>query len=51
MFCAFILAGIASWSWSAGWFGYLLLAETLLALPIYFLFRYSLTTIPWPSLE
>src|SRR5204863_6717541 len=35
MMVSFALAGLATWSWSAGWFRWLLLVETILAGGIY----------------
>jgi hypothetical protein len=51
MMVSFALAGLATWSWSAGWFRWLLLVETILAIGIYVAMRASLAGTKWTSLE
>jgi len=51
MIVSFALAGLAVWSWSAGWFRWLLLAETILAGGIYAAMHISLASVRWTSLE
>jgi hypothetical protein len=51
MFISMALSGIATWSWSAGWFWWFLLIEALIAAGLYAVLRRSLTTAGWPSSE
>jgi len=51
MMISFALSGLAMWSWSSGWFLWLLLAETILAFVVHARIRASLATACWPSLE
>jgi len=51
MMVSFALAGLATWSWSAGWFRWLLLVETILASGIYIAMRASLAGARWTPLE
>jgi hypothetical protein len=45
------MSAVATWSWEAGWFRWLLLAETILAIVIFVLMRASLASMRWPSME
>jgi len=51
MMVSLALAGLATWSWSAGWFRWLLLVETILASGIYIAMRASLAGARWTPLE
>jgi len=51
VFASMALAGLASFSWSKGWFGPFLLLEIVVTAGLYFLFRLRVDTTPWPSLE
>jgi len=51
MMVSFLLAGLATWSWSAGWFPWFLLVETILAIGIYVAMRASLARARWAPLE
>jgi hypothetical protein len=51
MFVAFALAGLASLSWSQGWFWWLLLGETFLASSLYVGMRLALAKSRWASIE
>lgn len=46
-----LLAAIASWAWSAGWFVWLLLVETIVGATIYATIRSSLTNMRWSSMD
>jgi hypothetical protein len=45
------LAGLASFSWSRGWFGWLILGEVIVAAGAYFAMRLTLAKAPWPTME
>jgi hypothetical protein len=51
MVISFALSGIAMWSWSGGWFHWLVLVELILAVGLYAKIRASLAAVRWPSLE
>jgi len=51
MMLSMALSGLAIWSWSFGWFHWLLLGETTLALALYTLMHKSLASAPWPAME
>lgn len=51
MIVAMALSGLATWAWSAGWFRWFLLAETILAVGIYAVLHASLKTVRWAPLE
>ncbi len=51
MMISFALSGLAMWSWSSGWFLWLLLAETVLVFGLHARIRASLAAARWPSLE
>jgi hypothetical protein len=51
MMISFALSGIAAWSWSGGWFRWLLLGETALAIGLYAMMRRSLASARWPAAE
>jgi hypothetical protein len=44
-------SGIASWAFSAGWFGWLMLAELLITIPVYFGLRALVSRLRWSSIE
>jgi len=45
------LSGLAMWSWTSGWFVWLLLIELLIAFGLYQVMRRSLDSVRWTSLE
>jgi hypothetical protein len=45
------LSGIASWAFSTGWLGWMLLAEFVIAVPIYFGLLAYVSRLRWPSIE
>jgi ABC-2 type transport system permease protein len=45
------LSGIASWAFSTGWLGWMLLGEVLIAVPIYFGLLARVSRLKWPSIE
>jgi hypothetical protein len=45
------LSGLAMWSWSGGWFLWLLLVEVIGVFILYAILRASLNSVRWPSLE
>jgi hypothetical protein len=51
MMIGFALAGIVTWSWTAGWFWWLLLVETIAAAVLYAAMRAALARANWPSME
>lgn len=51
MIASMALAGLASWAWSAGWFIWLLLAETALLSLSYELMRSKVNSALWTPLE
>jgi ABC-2 type transport system permease protein len=51
MILAVVLSGIASSAFAAGWFGWMLLAEFLIAVPIYLGLRARVSRLRWPSME
>jgi hypothetical protein len=51
MFIAFALAGLASFSWTQGWFWWLVLGEAVVAGVIYAAMSLSLAEAQWPSTE
>jgi hypothetical protein len=51
MMISLALAGIAMWSWTGGWFGWLMLVEVLIAVPLYAGLRASVASTRWESLE
>jgi hypothetical protein len=51
MLVSMVLAGLSIWSWSGGWFFWLLLVETILVVGIYKAMRASLASARWTSLE
>jgi ABC-2 type transport system permease protein len=46
-----ILSGIASFAWSAGWFGWLLGLEIVAVAVLYMVLRMALSSARWPPLE
>lgn len=50
MMISMALSSIAAWSWSGGWFRWLLLGETALAVGIYTIMRTSVTSARWPAI-
>ena len=46
-----ILSALASWAWSGGWFGWLLLFELVVASVLYVGLRASISAARWPPLE
>jgi hypothetical protein len=51
MMISMALSGLAAWSWSSGWFWWLLLGETALATGLYALMRASLASARWSPAE
>jgi ABC-2 type transport system permease protein len=51
LFVSMALAGIVAWSWSSGWFWWLVLGESILVVVLYAVLRVSLTKARWPSME
>ena len=51
MMVAFVLAGLTTWSWSQGWFWWLVLGETMVAIAVYSAMRLALAKVRWPSTE
>ena len=51
MMLSMALAGLAVWSWSTGWFHWLLLGETSLAVVLYALMHRSLASASWSAME
>ena len=51
MMISFALSGLAMWSWSSGWFLWLLLAETVLVFGLHARIRAALAAARRPSLE
>lgn len=49
MIPAVVLALLASWSWSAGWFWWLVLGETIVAIAVYAVMRWFMRNAPWPA--
>lgn len=45
------ISGLATWAWVKGWFWWLMLAETLLAIGLYWSMRASVSRARWPSME
>ena len=45
------LGGLAVWAWSSGWFGWLLLGETLVVGTLYWILRASVESTRWSPLE
>lgn len=48
---SFANAGLAAWSWSAGWFHWFMLAETLVAIKLYTTIRIKIGNGRWPTRE
>lgn len=48
---SFAIAGLAAWSWSAGWFHWFMLAETLVAIKLYAMIRITIANRRWPTWE
>jgi hypothetical protein len=51
MLVSLALAGLATWSWVAGWFKWLLLGEIIVVACLYPVFRHWVTSARWPSME
>ena len=51
MFISIALSGIALWSWSNGWFKWMLLAELLVTVPVYIGLRIVVSKLRWQSIE
>ena len=51
MIVAFALAGLASYSWTQGWFWWLMLGEAIVAVGLYSAMRLSLTHARWASID
>jgi hypothetical protein len=45
------LSGLAYWAWIAGWYGWFLLGEALVAGIVYALLRRSISRAHWSSME
>jgi len=46
-----VLAGVAAWAWSGGWFWWLVLAELLAVSALYAGLRSLISAARWPPLE
>jgi hypothetical protein len=51
MIVSLALSGIALWSWSTGWFEWMILAELLVAIPVYIALRVLVAKLRWQSIE
>jgi hypothetical protein len=51
MIISFGLAALASFSWTNGWFWWLVSGETIVAIALYSAMRRSLARVRWPSIE
>lgn len=51
MMASTCLSGLAAWSWSTGWFHWMLLGETVVATALYLGLRASLHSARWPAME
>jgi hypothetical protein len=51
MMITFILAEVAALAWTQGWFRWLILGETLVAIGLYSILRRALAKMRWPSAE
>jgi ABC-2 type transport system permease protein len=51
MIFAVILSAFASWAFKAGWFWWFMLAETVIALPVYFGLSAIVSRLRWKALE
>jgi ABC-2 type transport system permease protein len=45
------ISGLAAFSWATGWFWWLVLVETIVAIGLYLILRRWVTNAYWPSLE
>jgi hypothetical protein len=45
------LSGVASWAFSAGWIGWMLLGELVIAVPIYFGLMLRVSRLRWQSID
>jgi hypothetical protein len=50
-FISFPLAGLTTWSWSGGWFWWLVLVESIVALGMYLVLRHRINECPWDLME
>jgi hypothetical protein len=50
-FVSLPLAGIATWAWSSGWFWWLILIESAIAIGLYVSLRYRINEVPWDLTE
>lgn len=51
MFVSFALSGIALWSWSTGWFQWMILGELVVTVPLYICLRILTSKLRWQSIE
>lgn len=51
MVIAFALSGITYWSWTRGWFKWLILGELLVAVPLYIGLRLLVSRLRWQSID
>jgi hypothetical protein len=51
MMISFALSGFAYWSWTGGWFKWMLLAEILVTTPIYVGLRFVVSRLRWESID
>jgi ABC-2 type transport system permease protein len=51
MMISMALSGLASWSWSQGWFWELLIGETIIVIGLYTGMRLALANVRWQSAE
>jgi ABC-2 type transport system permease protein len=51
MMVSFALSGLATWSWTTGWFLWFILAETLIATLLYATLRLSFAKMRWQNFD
>jgi hypothetical protein len=51
MMVAGLLAGVATYAWSEGWFWWLLLVEVVIVSVLYVVLRASISAARWPPME
>jgi hypothetical protein len=51
LFISFAVTGIAIWAWETGWFQWMILGETALAVCVYAVMQKSLASARWIPAE